>query len=183
MKRFKFLVIVLFVLFVLFSANSFGDIIITSPNSARINVRINNLNDFPDVAVVGLIDCVALSKSNMVYKVESGDFLMLHRSCPVSLYVMKATYLEDVDLNKIDWAKDKNVKKMNLTINGNTFNSKDYSSLFIDYNLACYKDTTFYLYKTMTTYISRNKQQDLVQSFKNDVDPFKPISVSAKNAF
>lgn len=159
-----------------------GDIIITGPTPAKICVRINNLNDFPDIAVIGLSDCVALSNSNKAYRVEPDSFLKVYKSCPLSLYVMKVNYLKNVDLDKIDWNKDENVKKLNLTVNANSFNSNDCSAVIIDYNLASFKDTTLYLYKTEITYKYKDKRPDAVQSFKNDADPFKPISVSTKNA-
>ena len=100
----------------------------------------------------------------------------------MSLYVIKLDYLKQNDLDKINWDKDKNVQKLNLTVKAKSFNTYEFSSVEIDFNLASKNGTIFYLYKTKMTYKYENERPDSVQYFKNDVvDPLKPISVSIEH--
>lgn len=181
MKRLKYL---LLIPLALFTGRLHGDIIITKPTPAKICVRIKNLHEFPDMAVIGLNDCLAFQNSNKAYRVDSCSCLKINHACPLSLYALKIDYFNRIDLDKIDWEKDKNVQKLNLTVKAQSFNTTQYRSLEIDFNLACRHDTVFYLYKAKTTYQYKNSRPDLVQHFKDETeDPFKPISVSIKNAF
>jgi len=169
-------------LLILFSPGTSGDIIITGPSTASIKVRINNLNDFPDVAVIGVSECFALFDPYKAYRIEPGYFLKVNKSCPLSLYTLPAGKLKTLDLEKIDWENDINVKKLNLTVKATSFNSSAYRELIIDFNLARHNDTTLYLYKSKMTYKYRTNAPDNVQFFPDDADPFKPISVTTKNA-
>jgi len=179
MKRLKYL---LLFSFALFTGQLHGDIIITKPTPAKICVRIKNLHEFPDIAVIGVNNCLAFSNSNIAYRVDSGSCLKFNQTCSLSLYALKTDYFNRIDLDKIDWEKDKNVQKLNLTVKAQSFSTSQFRSLEIDFNLACRHDTVFYLYKAKTTYQYKNSRPDLVQHFKDETeDPLKPISVSIKH--
>jgi len=179
MKRLKYL---LLIPFAFIATRLHGDIIVIEPQPADICVKLTNLNEFPDIAVIGLSDCFALSKSNKAYRIKSNSCLKVYKPCPLSLYVIKLDYLKQNDLDKINWDKDKNVQKLNLTVKAKSFNTYDFSSVEIDFNLASKNGTIFYLYKTKMTYKYENERPDSVQYFKNDVvDPLKPISVSIEH--
>lgn len=176
MKKLK---ILLLIPLVLFTTRLHGDIIIVEPKPAKIYVRIINLNKFPDIAVIGLSDCLAFSKSNKAYRIKNNTSLKVNKACPLALYIMKMDYFKQIDLDNINWGKDKNVQKLNLTVKVESFITSEYNSLDIDFNLACKNKTIYYLYKTKMTYKYQDERPASVKNFEDDVvDPFKPISVS-----
>jgi hypothetical protein len=183
MKRLRYSI--LFLLVVL-TTRLHGDIIIVEPTQSKICTKITNLKDFPELVVVGLTDCVTLPKSKRTFKVKNNSCIKVHKSCPVSLYVMDLDYYKQNDLEEIEWDKDSNVQKLNISIKEKYFNSFDYSSATVDLNLANYMDSIYYLYKSKLTYKykydSENPKADSVQYFEDDVDPLKPISVKTENA-
>ncbi len=180
MKKLKFL---LLIPLVLLTTKLHGDIIIVEPKPAKIYVRITNLNKFPDIAVIGLSDCLAVSRSNKAFRIKSNSYLKVNKACPLSLYMMKMHYFKQIELDNIDWDKDKNVQKLNLTIKAKSFITTDYNSLDIDFNLASKDKTIYYLYKTKMTYKYQDERPASVKNFEdNVVDPFKPISVSTEYA-
>ena len=179
MKRLTYF---LLVLFLIISPSLNSDVILVKPNSVphtnEVCVRINNLNDFPDLALVGVWDCYALSNSDKAFRVMSYSCINATKTCPILLYAMSLDYFKTVDLDEIDFDDNKNVKKLNLTVKDNLRNTNLYSFIYVDYNLARYKDSTLYLYKTKMTYKFDDRRPDSIKNFNNDVvDPFKPISV------
>lgn len=180
MKRFKYSIILLLVVL---TTKLHGDIIMVKPTPSKICVRINYLKDFPDIAVIGLSDWLAFSRSNKAYCIESGFCMKVYKPRPLSLYAMSMDYFKQCDLDQVDWKNDKNVQKLNLTVKAKSINTDDYRSLEVDFNLASYNDTTLYLYQTKLTYKHKDERPDSIQYFKNNiVDPFKPISVSTEDA-
>lgn len=178
MKNLKYL---LFLPFVFFATGLHGDIILVDTTPAKICVRIINLNKFPDMAVIGLSDCLAFSNSNKAFRIKNNSCLNASNACPLTLYVMKTDYFNKIDVNTIDWGRDKNVQKLNLTINAKSFYTRDYKSLDIDFNLAI-RNNTYYLYKSKMTWKYRDERQDSIKHFNNNAaDPFKPISVPREN--
>ena len=163
MKRLKYLIIILLALF---ATRLHGDIIIVKTTQNKIYVRIKNLNEFPDIAVIGLSDCIAFPKSNKAYRVISSSRLEVNKSCPISLYVVKLDYLIQKDLDEIDWNKDKNVQKLTLSVKANSFNTYNFSSVEIDFNIASQNESIYYLYKTKMTYKYQNERPDSIQYFK-----------------
>ncbi|MDD3787147.1 MAG: hypothetical protein PHO94_00445 [Petrimonas sp.] len=180
MKKLKYL---LLISLALFAAKLYGDVIIVNSKPAKICVKIKNLNEFPDIVIIGVNDCFTFSKSQKAYRIKSNNCLKVNRACPLSLYIVKKDYLRMKDLDLIDWKTDKNVQKLNLTVKTKSFQSSTYSSVYIDFNLARRDGTTFYLYKSKMSYKYQNDRPDSVQFFTDEtVDPLKPISVSTENA-
>lgn len=179
MKRYKYALILLLAVLTI---SLYADIIIVQPSPARICAKIQNLNDFPEIAILGFSDCLALSKSNKSFVVKSNSCMKMYKTCPLSLYAVEKNYLKKIDLNKIDWHKDENVQKLNLTINEKEFNTNDFSSLEVDFMLDRYNDSTLYLYKTQVIYKFKAERPDSVQFFKKEIDPVNPITVSTRRA-
>ena len=183
MKRLKYILILLLVVY---TTRLHGDIIIIEPTSAKICSRITNLNNFPDLVVIGLTDCVTL-ESKKAFRIKNNDCIKVQKSCSVLLYIMKLDYYKQHKLDEIDWNTDKNVQKLNLSIKEKDFNSYDFSSVTIDFSLANYRNTVYYLYKTKMTYKYKynadQTKSDSIKYFKDDnVDPYKPISVKTEHA-
>lgn len=160
----------------------YADIIIVKPSPAKICAKILNLNDFPETAIIGYSDCIALSESNKAYVVKSNSCLKIYRTCPLILYAVEKQYLKELDLNKIHWYKDKNVRKLNLTINEKEFNTIDFDAVEVDFMIDRYNDTALYLYKTKMIYKYKTERPDSIQYFNKEVDPLKPIAISTKRA-
>ncbi len=173
MKRLTYFLLVLF-LMVSPSLNS--DVIVHFPET-MICVRISNLNDFSDIVLIGVWDCLALSNSKKAFRIESNSCLNATKTCPILLYAMSLEYFKTVDINEIDFEDNKNIKKLNLTIKAVSFDVYKYSAIDVYYNIARYDATTIYLYKSKITYKYSDNRPDFVQYFKNDLKPFKQISV------
>jgi len=179
MKKFKYTILLLLIVL---TTKLYGDIIIVKPTRAKICTKITNLKEFPDLKVIGVFDCVALSKSKKAFRIKNNSCIKVHKSCPVSLYVVKSDYYKQHDLDEIDWDNNKNVQKLNISIKDKYFKSSDYRSAIVELNLANHKDSIYYLYKSKLIYKYKNRRKDLVKVFKDDVDPFKPISVKTGHA-
>ncbi len=173
MKRLAYFLLVL-ILIISPSLNS--DVIVNLPE-AKICAKINNLNDFSDIVLIGVWDGIALLNSNKAFRIESNSCINAKNTCPILLYAMSLEYFKTVDIDEIDFENNKNVKKLNLTIKIVSFDVYKYSAIDIYYNIALYDATTIYLYKSKITYKYRSERPDYVQYFKNDLKPFKQILV------
>jgi hypothetical protein len=181
MKRLKYILILLLAVN---SAGLHADIIMIENPKAMIYSRITNLNDFPDVVVVGVTDCVTLN-TRKASRINHNQFIEVQKPCTVSLYVMKSDYFNNNKLDKIDWDNDKNVQKLNLSLSERDFNSNTFISATVDFNLANHQDSVYYLYRTEMAYKykidSRRTKPDSVLHFKDDVNPFTPITVKIED--
>jgi len=87
------------------------------PNSHFVNkcVVIANVNDYPDISLLGVITCVANCQA--VYKI--GPETCLEKGYKFNcllIYAVRNSYLEGKDINAIDWTKDKHAYKTNIQI-------------------------------------------------------------------
>lgn len=185
MRRVTLLLLLAFMLVVeTVSAN----IILTDPNQASVSVKITNLADYPDMALVYYYDSKTESKDgliNVTYRETKKAGLVTSRelpigkfNCPMTIYVVEKSYLAKVDVNKIDWTTDEHANKLNLFVEKTGFRSTFYSHVDVEYKLAK-KNKTFYLYKSKLTGQYRNPTPDLVKTFADEVvDLAKPMDVS-----
>jgi len=117
---------ILFLLVLLItSARVKADFIMENPVfPAAICAGFQNLNDFPEIAVIGLPSSVVVSNSTKAFEIKSGTVFFIHTLFPVTIYAVKRNYLEKMGILKIDWESDKNVLKSNLVINAKAFHEK-----------------------------------------------------------
>ena len=178
MKNLKFL---LLLLVTITSISSFGDIIITKSFPNRICVKVNNLNDFPDIAVIGVSECLAPFTKDQVDIIDSISCLNINKLYPFTFYAVKKAYLEKKGINNINWKKDKNVKKSNVAINPDDFKHVDWNAKIdvveLHLDIAGYdKDEAafiFYLSKRIVKY-DRNIPDDVkTYNFEGDFSKLK----------
>lgn len=179
MKRFVYSLLIVFAVFL---TSLHGDVIILEPEPVKICVRINNLNDFPDIVVFGLSKCTAFYRSNKIDRIKNNSCLKIHKACPLSFYVMKMDYYKQVDdLDDLDWDDDKNLQKLNLTVTAPSISKLYLNEMEYAFNLEVHNDSIFYLYKSKMTYKYSGPRPDSVRYFKNNVNPTETISVPAED--
>ncbi|MDR2037787.1 MAG: hypothetical protein LBQ60_07685 [Bacteroidales bacterium] len=170
MKKIKCILLLLAIL----SVRSYGDIILTEPQSFEICINIKGLDDYPDIALIGFRDCMALwSNSKKAYVVDPNTCLGLSKSCPLTLYAVKKSYLEKKkDVNDIDLKKDKNVIKSSITIDMNDFNidRSSVKSMDVNFNIAGFDKTSMVLYKASQVIQYKDGRPDSVESFEYEGD-------------
>ena len=115
MKRVKYAIVLLLTIL---TVSTHGDIIIVEYSPTKICVRITNLKDYPDIEVIGVGDCKASFSKPKVYIADSTSCIEVHKACPLTFYAVKKDYLSEKGIENINWKKDKNVMKSDMTITG-----------------------------------------------------------------
>ena len=186
----------LLLLLVILTINSYGDIIMPQRQPVSVYVKINNLNDYPDIVIIGLNDCLAASNSNKAFIVEPDSFLLIHKSCPLKLYAVEKSYFEKKGIEKIKWGEDKNVRESNLIFSekvleetenmGEVVSSPDTAETDgvivvwgvgrravhtkeMTFNIAGFDDTSMVMYKT-TQIDKYHRRSDDVRNFEYEGD-------------
>ena len=113
MKRIK---CTLLLVLAIFAAKVYGDIITYKSPSAKVCVRIENLKDYPDIVVVGVSDCLTVFSKPKVDIIDLNTCIEVHKACPLKFYAVKKEYLKKKRVSKINWEKDENVRKANITV-------------------------------------------------------------------
>lgn len=120
MKRAKYtLLLVLTIL----TIRVYGDVILILYSPAKVFVKIENLNEYPEIEIVGITNCLAFSKPE-VYVFGSTPRVKVHKACPLVFYAVKKKYLLEKGIENIDWNKDKNVRRCNKPIDTEEFHSE-----------------------------------------------------------
>ena len=113
MKRVKYgLLLILTIL----ATRVYGDIILPKYTAGKICVKIENLEDFPDIVIVGISDCFPDFSSVKVDIVDSTLCIEVHKAWQLTFHAVKKEYFEKTGIKNIDWKKDENVRKANITI-------------------------------------------------------------------
>jgi hypothetical protein len=174
MKTIKY-VFLLFLFIISIRIN--GDVIIAENSPSTICARIINLDEYPEISLIGFYDCLAISGSNKAIVFRSITCLNINRFCPLTLCAVKKKYLNKKHLEDIDWKKDTNVIKSNLTINTRTYNiSKSVLNILIEYKIAEFSNSSLFLYKTKQTLKYKDQRPDSVEYFTIKGDLSKPNS-------
>ena len=141
MKRIQY---ALLLLLAVLTIRVYGDIVMID-YIPRICVKIENLNDYPDIVVIGLSDCLAASRPN-AGKVDSTAGLHVHKTCQITFYAAKKDYLEKKSIYKINWKKDKNVMKSSMTFDAKTLRS-DIESADIYFHIAGFSEDSMIMHQ------------------------------------
>ena len=118
MKKIKY---TLLLLLAVFTVESYGDIIIVSYAPKKICLKIENLHDYPDMAIIGVGAYSTFPMSSKVDMVDSCSCVDIAVVNPAAFLAVKKKYLEKTGIDKIDWKKDKNVAKADIKLNTNMF--------------------------------------------------------------
>jgi hypothetical protein len=128
---------------------SYGDII--PPNSHYVNkcVVITNVNDYPDISLLGVTSCLAFCPA--IYIIEPTTCLDKgYKFNCLMIYGVRNSYLADKDITTIDWSKDKHAFKTNIQINpagGYADNSNAIYSIKQYYRIVGFTDSSVVIYK------------------------------------
>jgi len=145
-----------------------SDVLYSKPiQPAQICASVQNLSNYPNIALIGFTEGFALSKPNVVFNIKSGSYFMIQIYNPITLYAVKMEYLEKMGIHGIDWKNDKNVMKSNLTISAKSFKVKPLIYMVkLDYRIAGFTDSTIVLYKYAQTSCFSNGKPDLIQKYE-----------------
>jgi len=91
MKKVKYVVVLLLAIL---SVRTYGDIIVRGP-SPYVCIKITNLKDYPDIAVVGVSESLADFSYSKVDIVNSNSCIEVHRACTLTFYAVKTDYLKE----------------------------------------------------------------------------------------
>jgi len=158
MKRVKYAIVLLLAIFTI---RTYGDIIIVEYSPTKICVRITNLSDYPDIAIIGFSDCFAtLPKVNIV---DSISCLEVRKACPLTFYAVKKDYLIEKGIKNINWKKDKNVMKSNMTFTGKeTTWYQNVGTMELNLYIAGFKENSMVMYQKSSTLKFKNDKPDIL---------------------
>ena len=133
------------------SIESFGDIIITTGPQPTIRLNIINMEDFPDIDIILVYECMATEKDIPYFFIGTVS-TMIYDACPGSLYAVKKDYLKSIKkFNK----NDTNMVKTNISINAKTYvkaiPDNPVKSLTIGFEILGFDNSSLVLHKASHT--------------------------------
>jgi hypothetical protein len=139
----------LFIVFYFLCRNTYCDII--PPNSHYVNkcVLITNVNEYPDISLLGVSSCMAFCPA--IYVI--GPTTCLEKGYKLNclmIYGVRNSYLAGKDITTIDWSKDKHAFKTNIQIDpsgGYADNSNVIYSIKQYYRIVGFTDSSVVIYK------------------------------------
>lgn len=146
MKTYK---LYLFIVLCLACRNASCDLI--PPNSHFVNkcVVITNVNDYPDISLLGATTCAANCPA--VYIIGPATCLEKgYKLNCLAIYAVSKSYLAGKDITKIDWSNDKHAFKSNIQIDPSgdyADNSNLIYSINQYYKIVGFTDNSVELYK------------------------------------
>ena len=144
MKKFKS---TLLLFLAVLTINSYGDVIVPKYPPAKVYMKINNLNDYPDIVIIGVYICSVVFKSNKAFILEPDSLLEIHKSCPFKLYAVKKSYFEKKGIKKIKWEKDENVIESNLLFSGKFTPFFPIHTVEMNFIIAGFNDTSMVMHQ------------------------------------
>ena len=174
MKRVKY---VLLVLLATIAVQVFGDVIIVTYLPSKILVKIDNMEDYPDMLFVGLGDYATFSASDRVDMIDTSSYIDISRIHPIAFYAVKKTYLEKTDIDRIDWKKNKNVMQSGISVNINSLRSDrpNVESVEIHLSIAGFDKKSMVMYESARTIKYKDGRPDFVKyfDFKGDLSKLR----------
>jgi len=155
---------------------SYCDIIPDNTTYVGVCVQITNLNDYPNVSLIGFM-------SNRLYLSSSYSSNIINQNiCNnagskyglLSLYAVRSSYISNKSVTSIDWSKDKNAVKSNFI--NNTYSSYMYNMSTVDsikqyYKILGFTDTSIVMYewKEVTKYNNGQADNVVLKSYQGDL--------------
>lgn len=168
MKNHTLLILFLFA----FCLSAKSDIILVNQDDLRppISISIQNMDQYPGVAFVGVLGGVALSKANNYFTVTPGRYYTLLVFETVKFYAVSKAYLDKIGIENIEWETNEHVHKSNLVIDKSLYQKKyPILSIKIDYKIAGFKAKELVLYKSAQKFSYKGKPE-LVLPFEYEGD-------------
>jgi hypothetical protein len=154
-------------IFLLLTSVSIADVILLDYHNVDVCIKISNIDDYPTIALIEYFDCVAIPQSKRAFRIHKISCLRSNKICTPTIYAVKKEYIKDKDIKDINWPKDKNALKSNLTIKAtSTETLEQWSSVELYYKIVGFTDTTIVLYKEKQVIKYENEKPDSVAIFK-----------------
>jgi len=167
MKRAKY--ILLLVLTIL-TVRIYGDVILVEHKYplSRVFVKIGNLNEYPDIEIVGLSKSLALFSKMEAYVFDSTSCVEVHSASPLTFYAVKKDYLKKNKIKNITWEEDENVRKCNGVVDAKNIHTTNPTIQEIEF----------------TFYIAGFTENSMVMIRISNIGKFKdgePVSIIPEN--
>ena len=176
MKRVKYTLVLLLAIL---TVRIHGDVIIVDYSPTKICVRITNLNDYPDIEIIGLNNCFAVFSKPKVNIVDSISSLEVHKACPLTFYAVKKEYLKEKGIENINWKKDKNVRKSDITVNARKtrVGYPNVENLEMNFIIVGFNEKSMVMYPISQTHKFNNGDPDEVYEFGlwSSLDSFRAL--------
>lgn len=176
-----------FLLFVLLSHVSFGDIIISNTHFVAKCVKITNMDDYPDVTFIGY--SMLLGQMRQVAELSSSECLDKgYRLNNYIVFAVNKSYLKGKEISKVNFPKDPNALPSDIAIEpykGYVWDSIPISAIEEYYKVVGFSDSNVILskWKQVTKY--NNGKPDLIETFtyNGDVSPlYQKITVGVNSS-
>lgn len=162
MKQIRF--VLALVCFMSFFASMRADIMLVSEPVSRLSIQIQNLSSFPDYAMIGVHYSVNAAVSGESFKFKMNQKVDCYRNASIHVFAVPNSYLENKNINTINWQKDKKVIKTNLVINAKSYPVVyPMKSVELEYTIVGVKKGIMQLYKSMQTVKYNNDNPDVVR--------------------
>ncbi|MDP4240395.1 MAG: T9SS type A sorting domain-containing protein [Bacteroidota bacterium] len=130
---------------------SYGDIIPDNSHYVNKCVKITNVENYPEILLIGYSIGVSSSMSIPAYSISSSDCLTKgYKYNSLAIYAAQKSYLTGKDITAIDWTKDGNAVKSNMDIEcygGFLDDSNPISAIDQFYRIVGFTDNSVVLYK------------------------------------
>lgn len=185
--------VLLFLLTVLFSKISFGDVIMPNTHYVDKCVKITNVDDYPDISLVGFTFPDFADASAYVLS-SSACLTKGYKFNSFAVFAINKSYLAGKDISKIDFPRIAKAFPSNLPIEpygGYLHDSIPISGIEEFYKIAGFTDSKVILYKWKQITKYNNGKADLTQVFEYEGDvsqlyqkiPTSVRSVSSLSSF
>ncbi len=148
MKTYK---LYLFLVLCILYKNAYCDVVPSNSHYVTQCVQIINVTDYPDISLLGVINCLADGQSTYLI----GPTTCLNKgywhNC-LTVFGVNKSYLAGKDITKIDWCKDKNAFKTNIQMEpggGYADNSNLIYSIKQYFRIVGFTDSSVVLYKCL----------------------------------
>jgi len=158
----------------LLSKTCFGDVIVTDVHHVEKCVKITNIDDYPEISLVGAVIPPNDPFDTEFYILTSSECLPRNfRNCDFNIYALSKDYLKGKDLQKIDFPKDPNAIASNIKIEpsgGYINDSIPISEIQQYYKIAGFTKTSLILYKWKEVNKFNNGKPDSTSTYTFDGD-------------
>jgi len=152
----------------------YGDVIPENSSYVGVCVQITNINDYQGVSLIGFTSASVILNNTSAYSINSNVCLIgVPRWSNLSIYAVKSSYISGKVLSSIDWTKDKNAIKTNISnflSSGYMYNMSTVDSIKQYYKIAGFTDTSVVLYewKEVTKYNNGQADNVVLKSYQGD---------------
>jgi len=165
----------LLLLFLFIGRMSYGDIIPEHFHFVDKCVKITNVDDYPDISMLGYLRVV--NGINHTYVISASECLTKeYKYNMLDLFAVKKSYLSGKDLTSIDWSKDNHAVKTNIPIECYAWPLPDsihVSAIDEFYRIVGFKTDSVVLYKWKDIYKFNNGKADSINNYSFSGDSTK----------